>query len=117
MKKHKEKRKSDYYYGSGNVYKDLGFLDSEGMRAKADLVSIILSIIEKKKWTQEEAAQVLGIPQPKISLLRRGQFSGFSMEKLIKLLSKLNRDIEIVIRKKSVSCKHEGHISVTNTMS
>lgn len=107
--------KKKYHRGSGNVYKDLGFNNAEEMQAKAQLASSILSIIEKKKWTQKEAAEILGITQPKISLLSRGQFSGFSMEKLIKLLNKLNQDIEIVIRKKPFSLRHTGHISVVHS--
>jgi predicted XRE-type DNA-binding protein len=100
--------------GSGNVYKDLGFPDAEEMQAKAMLVSRIMSIINKKKWSQEKAASVLGIKQPKISLLSRGQFSGFSLGKLINLLSRLNQDIEIVVKNRSSSKRHHvGHVSVT----
>ena len=100
--------------GSGNVYKDMGFSNAEEMQAKAALVSRIIAIIKKKKWTQEKASVVLEISQPKISLLSRGQFSGFSIGKLINLLSKLNQDIEIIIRNRSHSTKHNvGHVSVT----
>ncbi len=97
---------------SGNIYKDLEFSNAEEMQAKAMLASRILSIVEKKKWNQEAAAKALGITQPKISLLKRGQFSGFSMEKLIKLLNKLNQDVQIVIKNKPSSSTHTGHISV-----
>lgn len=100
---------------SGNVYKDLDFPNAEEMYAKAVLVSSILSVIEKKKWTQKEAAKILGLTQPKISLLQRGQFAGFSMEKLITLLNKLNQDIEIVIKTKPYSSRYRGHISVTHS--
>lgn len=100
--------------GSGNVYKDLGFPDAEEMQAKAMLASRIMSIINEKKWSQEKAAAVLGMKQPKISLLSRGQFSGFSLGKLISLLSKLNQDIEIIVRNSSSSKKHHvGHFNVT----
>ncbi len=100
--------------GSGNVYKDLGFSNAEKMQAKAALVSRILSIVKQKNWTQEKAASVLEIPQPKVSLLSRGQFSGFSIEKLISLLNKLNQDVEIVVRNRRYTAKnHTGHISVT----
>jgi len=100
--------------GSGNVYKDLGFQDAEKMQAKAALVSKILSITQQKKWTQEKIASVLGISQPKVSRLSRGQFSGFSIEKLISLLTKLNQDVEIIIRKSHHTARqHTGHVSVT----
>ena len=98
--------------GSGNVYEDLGFSNSEEMQAKAMLASRILTIIEKRKWNQAAAAKVLGITQPKISLLRRGQLSGFSMEKLIKFLNKLNQDVQIIIKNNRFSSKNVGHISV-----
>jgi len=72
------------------------------------------SIISKKKWSQEKAASVLNVTQPKISLLSRGQFSGFSLGKLINLLSKLNQDIEIVVKNRSSSKRnHVGHVTVT----
>jgi predicted XRE-type DNA-binding protein len=106
--------KPPYQLGSGNVYEDLGFPNAEEMQAKAALASSILSIIEKKKWTQQEAAEILRISQSKVSLLSRGQFSGFSMEKLIKLLNKLNQDVEIVIKDKQFSTRHTGHINVVH---
>lgn len=99
--------------GSGNIYKDLGFKNHEEMQAKAMLASFIISIINKKKWSQEEAALKLGITQPKISLLSHGQFSGFSLGKLINLLNRLNQDVDIVVKTKPVSTKHHvGHVNV-----
>lgn len=105
------------YVGSGNVYKDLEYSNAEEMQAKAILVSSILTIIEKKKWKQAQAADILGISQPKVSLLIRGQFSGFSMEKLIKLLTRLNQDVEIIIKEKPISPKHIGHLRVIHAFS
>ncbi len=101
--------------GSTNVYKDLGLPNAEEMQAKALLASKVISIIRERKLTQEKAAKILGITQPKISLLSHGQFSGFSIGKLINLLNKLNQDIEIIIKNKSSSKKqhtNSGHISV-----
>lgn len=99
---------------SGNVYKDLGFPEAEEMQAKAILVSRIMEIVKKKKLTQKKAAEILGITQPKISLLSRGQFSGFSIGKLINMLNTLHQDIEIIIKDRSSTKKrHSGHITVT----
>jgi predicted XRE-type DNA-binding protein len=98
--------------GSNNIYKDLGFPNAREVRAKAVLASRILTIFEEKKWTQVEAAERLGLTQPKISLLSRGQFSGFSLEKLIHLLNKLNQDIEIVIKSRPVSSRQPDHVNV-----
>jgi len=98
---------------SGNVYKDLGIPNAETMQAKATLVSGLVAILKKRKWTQEKAAIILEIPQSKVSLLCRGQFSGFSLEKIINLLNKLNKNIEIRVQSGSYSPKgHIGHTSV-----
>ncbi len=101
---------------SGNVYKDLDLPNPERMQAKAVLASRLLTLIEDKKWTQVQAAEKLDITQPKISLLARGQLSGFSLEKLIHLLNKLNQDIEIVIRHRPLSSKRIGHVNVVCTL-
>lgn len=98
--------------GSGNVYKDLGFHDAEELQAKAVLASRIITIIEHKRWTQAKAAEKLGISQPKVSQLSRGQFTGFSMEKLIGLLNKLNQDVDIVIKNRHSTKKGIGHLNV-----
>lgn len=101
--------------GSTNVYKDLGFKNAEEMQAKAILASRIISIINQEQWTQKEAADELGLKQPKISLLCRGQLSGFSLGKLISLLNKLNQDIDIVIKKRPLSKNKKynaGHVNV-----
>lgn len=104
-----------YERGSTNVYKDLGFKNSEEMQAKAILASRIIDIIEHKKWNQQKAADQLGLKQPKVSLLYRGQLSGFSLGKLISLLNKLNQDVDIVIKKRSESKNKKyntGHVHV-----
>jgi len=97
---------------SGNIYKDLGMKNPDELLAKAELASAILTIINEKKWNQKQAAEALELTQPKISLLKSGQFRGFSIEKLMKLLNKLNRDIEIVIHTKKKSRSKPGHIFV-----
>ena len=83
--------------GSANVYADLGCNDAEEMLVKAQLASKIGDIIKRRKWTQARAAEVLGIPQPKLSGLLRGQFRGISEAKMMDCLAKLGRDVRIVI--------------------
>jgi predicted XRE-type DNA-binding protein len=82
---------------TGNVYADLGFADAEEMRVKAQLASKIGEIIRARRWTQQRAADALGISQPKLSQLLRGQFRGISEAKMLELLARLGRDIQIVI--------------------
>ena len=67
------------------------------MLVKAQLVAKISEILTIRKWTQQEASKVLGIPQPKLSKMLRGQFRGISETKMLECLTKLGRDIRIVI--------------------
>ena len=84
---------------SGNVFADIGFANDQEMLVKANLALKISEIIAQRRLTQMEAALVLGIPQPKLSKLLRGQFHGVSETKMLECLNKLGRDIQIVIRK------------------
>ena len=96
--------------GSGNVYADLGYADSEDMAVKAQLVTKIADIIHERGLTQEGAARVLSLTQPKISKLLRGQFRGISERRLLRCLTKLGRDVEIVV--KPAPRRQEGRLTL-----
>lgn len=83
--------------GSNNVFRDLGLPDADVLQAKSDLVYKIAAIIEARKLTQEEAAGLLGVSQPKVSALLHGQLSGFSLERITRFLKALDRRIEIKV--------------------
>ncbi len=91
--------------GSGNVFADLGFADAEELLAKAGLASAISDIIKGRHLTQKAAAEVLGATQPKVSNLINGKLEGFSMERLARFLNTLDRDVEIVVRRRPRSRK------------
>lgn len=95
------KRRIEHERSSGNVFADLGLPGAEDRLAKAELAREIGAILERKKLTQTQAARVLGVDQPKISALLRGQLSGFSLERLIRFLNLLGQDVQIVVRPKS----------------
>ena len=84
--------------GSGNVFADLGFPDSDAHLVKAELVSRIDDIVRRRGITQTEAARLLGLSQPDVSRLLRGDFREYSLERLFRLLTTLGRDVDIVIR-------------------
>lgn len=84
--------------GSGNVFEDLGFADPEGHLLKATLVARLQQILKDRKLTQTTAAKLLGLSQPDVSRLLSGRFRDYSVERLLRLLMALDRDIEIVIR-------------------
>jgi predicted XRE-type DNA-binding protein len=80
------------------VYVDLGYKSPEKMLVKAQLVTNIAEILLERGLTQTKAATLLGMPQPKLSRMLRGQFRGFSERKLMDYLTLLGRDVEIVVR-------------------
>ena len=84
--------------GNGNVFADLGFSDADAHLVKAELVSRIDDIVRDRGITEAEAARLLGLSQPDVSRLLRGDFREYSLERLFRLLTALGRDVEIVVR-------------------
>ena len=82
---------------SGNVFEDLELPDADELFLKASLGFEVFQIIGKRKLTQAEAAEILGVRQPEISRLKSGKFNHYSVERLMTFLTRLNRDIEIRI--------------------
>lgn len=85
--------------GSGNVFADLGRPEPDGHLLKAELVSSIDEILRHRKLNQSQAAKLLGLSQPDVSRLLRGNFRDFSVDRLLRLLMVLGRDVDITIRK------------------
>jgi len=80
-----------------NIFADLGLKDAPELLAKAQMLSAIIETIQKEKLTQVQVAEKTGLDQPKISQLTRGKLSGFSTERLIRILNSLGQDVQIVI--------------------
>ena len=97
---------------SGNVFADLGVEQPDEALAKAKLAAQIAAIVEQQRLTQSEAADLLGVDQPKVSALLRGRLSGFSTDRLIRFLNALGRDVEIVVKPKRRG-RHQAGITVT----
>jgi predicted XRE-type DNA-binding protein len=97
---------------SGNVFADLGLRDADEKQTKVRLAVAIQHIIHARRLSQTAAAQLLDINQPKVSALVNYRLDGFSVERLIHLLNALDRDVEIVIRKKPRS-RRAARIVVT----
>ena len=97
--------------GTGNVFADLGLPDADERQAKLRLAYALNQVLEARKLSQADAAKVLGVSQPKVSALRHYKLAGFSVERLMNLLTALDQDVEIVIRRKPRSRK-AGRITV-----
>jgi hypothetical protein len=83
---------------SGNVFADLGLADAEKLKIKTGLVIEIRKAIAKLDLTQTDAALKMGISQPKVSDMMRGNFANLSERKLMDCLNRLGYDIEIKVR-------------------
>ncbi len=91
---------------SGNVFFDLGLPEAEKLKIKTGLVIEIRKAMEKLDLTQKEAAQKMGISQPKVSDMMRGDFSNLSERKLMDCLTHLGFDIEIKVKPAKTKIGH-----------
>ena len=83
--------------GGKSVFEDLGIAMSPADMLKAELAAFISSIIQAKRLKQTEAADVLGIDQPKVSKLLRGRLRGFSIERLLEFVLTLGHKVDVQI--------------------
>lgn len=96
----------EFEISSGNVFADLGLPDAEKLKIKSGLVFEIDEAIRRLGLTQEQAARRMGIPQPKVSGLMRGDFANFSERKLMDCLTRLGYDIEITVKRAEAEIGH-----------
>jgi predicted XRE-type DNA-binding protein len=96
---------------TGSVYAALGMPDAEEMLVKAQLATKIGEIIRSRKWSQQQAADVLGLPQSKLSKMLRGQFRGISEAKMLDCLTRLGSDVQIVVGPARLTAP-VGHVAV-----
>lgn len=83
--------------GTDNVLVDLGFDDAEELSAKAILAVKLNQLIDAQAMNQVAAAELLGMPQPKISAIRNYKLQGISLERLMHALTALGQRVEIVV--------------------
>lgn len=81
-----------------NIYADIGVKDADKMLMKAELAVEIGEIIRRRKLSQTKAAQLMGIPQPKLSELLRGRFRAISEVKMMGCLTRLGASVSIVVK-------------------
>ncbi len=97
-----------YEKSSGNVFADLGLPNAGELLLKAEIVSEISRLMKLRKLTQAKAAALTGTAQPDLSNLLRGKFRGFSVERLMLMLTAFGRDVEVVVRPTARSKKTGG---------
>ncbi len=105
------KTKREVTVGSANVFADLGLASPEEAQVKAALTEHIAARIAARSLTQQAAARLLGVDQPKVSALLRGRLSGFSTERLMRFLTALGSNVQIVVRHRP-GARGRGHLKV-----
>jgi predicted XRE-type DNA-binding protein len=89
---------SDVERSSGNVFADLGFADAAGHQVKAELARKLAGIIAERGLTQSAASRVVGVSQPDLSRLLNGRFRDVSVERLLRMLQRLDCEVEISVQ-------------------
>ena len=100
-----DERDPGFELSSGNVFADIGLPNPDAAMAKAKLARQIAGIIEQRGWTQTQAADALGTDQAKVSALVRGRLRDFSTERLLRFLTRLDRDVDITVRPNASSSR------------
>jgi predicted XRE-type DNA-binding protein len=98
MKRRKKVEETKVEMSSGNAFADLGLRDADKLKIKSGLVIEITKAVRRLGLSQEEAGRRIGLPQPKVSGLFRGEFANISERKLMDCLNRLGYDIEIKVK-------------------
>jgi len=94
----KLKKGVDYQEGSDNIFSDLGLPDADELLARSNLIIAIKTVMEKRGLTQAQVAALVGMGQPDISKMLRGDLERFTTDRVMQVLNKLGQDIEITVK-------------------
>jgi predicted XRE-type DNA-binding protein len=91
MKKRTQNERGHVTPAGRSVFYDLGFDKAEArvLEMRAELMAVLRGHIEKNGWTQIEAAKKLGITQPRVSALKKGEWRDFSADMLLVLAGRV----------------------------
>lgn len=112
MKAENPKRGAGVVKSSGNVFADLDLPDSDELLLKAKIASEIARTLRDRGLTQAEAGKLIGVDQAKVSALVRGRLNDFSVDRLIRFITLLGRDIEFRISRPHK--RRAGRVKVTS---
>lgn len=84
--------------GSDNPFRDVGLPGADTLLLKADLSAEIIAILRKRKLAQRKAAEITGLAQPDISRLKNADLRGFTIDRLVAVLNRLNHSVELKVK-------------------
>jgi predicted XRE-type DNA-binding protein len=83
---------------SGNVFADIGLSNASELFTRGKIGIQVLYLLSQRNLKQREISELLGIPQPEVSHLIKGEFQRFSEGKLIIFLKRLDMEISLHLR-------------------
>lgn len=90
-------KKIDVVHGSGNVFRDFGFGEPEALQLKAKLAAAIISVLDQRKLSVRAAGLLTGTAAADLSRIRNAKLDRFTIDRLMAILGRLDRKIEITI--------------------
>jgi predicted XRE-type DNA-binding protein len=93
--------------GSDNPFRDVGLPDADALLLKADMSAEIIRILHRRKLSQRKAAEITGLAQPDISRLKNADLRGFTIDRLVTVLNRLNHSVELKVKPISQRAKSE----------
>lgn len=91
-------KRVEVHESSGNIFADLDLPDADNHFLNAQIVAELYRLTNERKLTQAKAGALMGISQPEVSRLFKGNFREYSIERLMTFLTAFDRDVEIVSR-------------------
>ena len=87
--------------GSDNVFHDLGFgeAEAENLKLRSELMMRVEKFVKQSGMTQAEAAQVIGITQPRLNQLLKGKIQLFSLDALVNMLAQAGMRVRMTVKK------------------
>jgi predicted XRE-type DNA-binding protein len=92
--------------GSDNPFTDVGLPEADTKLIKADLAAAIVGILRERQLTGVEAAQLVGIQPADISRIRNADVSRFTIDRLVQILNRLNRQVEMRVTVRTAPGEH-----------
>jgi predicted XRE-type DNA-binding protein len=83
--------------GSGNVWQDFGFPDAELRQMKSQTAASIIRLLDEERITVRAAAEITGITAADISRIRNADLSRFTLDRLIRVLTRLNGKVRLLV--------------------
>ncbi|ANA72311.1 TPA: helix-turn-helix domain-containing protein [Pseudomonas aeruginosa] len=86
--------------GSGNVYRDMGYADSDARQLKAILGAEIIKVLDKQGLSVRQAQEQTGFNAADFSRIRKAKLDRFSIDRLMGVLNALGARVDVRVRVK-----------------